>query len=260
MPGTRALPTALAALLLVSWPDPAPAQDDWRPLFNGRDLSNWEHYLAKPDPSVEVPGHPRNADGTYREPLGHMSADPLGVFSVVDLDGEAVIRISGQVIGNLFTPERYESYHLRLQFRWGDIKWSWMGGRPRDGGILYHYNRSPGGVGYRHELQIHEGDVGSYWARRTSVEIPARLTRDLPDAVQKARRSLGPLVPALGDEMLVFDPSSPRVGLDGRGDWRICLAHPLNERAAGEVSIVGWGAIKAAMRSFRQTVKLARSI
>lgn len=235
---------ALAVLaLLCLWPFAVSAQDGWTPLFNGRDLSNWEHFLAKPDTSVEVPGHPRNSDGTYREPLGHMSSDPLGVFSVVTLDGERVLRISGEVIGNLFTPERYESYHLRLQFRWGDIKWGWMKGRPRDGRILYHYNRSPGGVGYRHELQIHEGDVGSYWSRRPRVAIPARLTTDLPEAVRKARPFLLPLVPNLGREMLVYDPRSPLVQLQGRGDWQIYLAHPLNERPAGEwntIEVIAW--------------------
>lgn len=34
------------------------AGPDWRSLFNGRDLSGWETYLGRPEPSVMVPGQP----------------------------------------------------------------------------------------------------------------------------------------------------------------------------------------------------------
>ena len=36
------------------------AADAWKPLFNGKDLSNWDMFLAIPDPSVDLPGLKRS--------------------------------------------------------------------------------------------------------------------------------------------------------------------------------------------------------
>ena len=84
------------------------------------------------------------------------------------------------MIGGLILKDSLSDYHLKLQFKWGEIKWGWMQGRPKDGGILYHQGKGP----IRHELQIHEGDVGSYWAREVRLDIPSRFTTDLPQAIQ----------------------------------------------------------------------------
>lgn len=210
------------------------AEGGWEALFNGKDLSNWYHYLAKPDKSIDVAGLPRNADGTYQQPIGFMSEDPLKVFSVVEEDGESCIRISGKVIGNLFTQKPYGNYHLKLLFKWGDIKWDWMKGRPKDGGILYHYNRLESGQSWRHEFQIHEGDVGSYWARHPIVDIPAGWTDELPDAIRTAAPFLKELVSTLSDTMLMFEPNHKPHHFDGSGKWQIVIANPLNEKPSGE--------------------------
>ena len=86
--------------------------------------------------------------------------------------------------------------------------------------------------------------------RVTDVNVPYRLMR--------ADR-LGPVLEALPDD--TFAPNVVIAGALGRDRERFTeIRVPHQDRAAGEVSIVGWGAIKAAMRSFGQTVRLARSI
>lgn len=86
--------------------------------------------------------------------------------------------------------------------------------------------------------------------RVTDVNVPYRLMRS--DALR-------PVLDALPAD--TFAPNIVISGALGRDPRRFTeVPVPHQDRAAGEVSIVGWGAIKAAMRSFRQTVRLARSI
>ena len=205
--------------------------EPWHPLFNGTNLDNWSHYLSVPDSSLNIPDWPRDSTGHYEGPL--RQEDPLHVFSIDTLNGEPVLRISGAVIGNLYTKETFANYHLRLQFRWGHKKWSRMQGRPRDGGILYHYSRVEG-KGIRHELQIHEGDVGSYWAKHTFVDIPGSYITDLPQSIREAKPYLKDLVPTLGDTLLRFNGDSSWVHFAGADEWQISLANPYNENPAGQ--------------------------
>lgn len=76
------------------------ASEAWRPLWNGRDLSGWSTWLQKPEPSSEVSGMTRDADGKYTEPIGP-GRDPLHVFTVVEEDGKPAIRISGVLHGSV---------------------------------------------------------------------------------------------------------------------------------------------------------------
>ncbi|MBT8302309.1 MAG: DUF1080 domain-containing protein, partial [Maribacter sp.] len=107
---------------------------DWTYLFTGEDLEQWNTYLGPrfgPDVSWEnIESQPA---------IGHNN-DTLGVFSIVDLDGASVLRISGQVWGGIFTKREFENYHLQLQFKWGTEKWYPREGPSdkRDSGLLYH--------------------------------------------------------------------------------------------------------------------------
>ena len=92
-----------AAALLTSC---SKSETAWTPLFNGENLDNWEKYLG---PGFE--GH----DSLTR------AATPDNVFSVVDLDGEKVIRISGEVFGSLATRDTtLGNFHARLVMKWGE--------------------------------------------------------------------------------------------------------------------------------------------
>lgn len=204
--------------------------NNWQSLFNGSELPTNNNYLGIPDASIDIPGLEKDRLGNYTQGLGWN--DPLEVFSVVELENKSVIRISGQVIGGLVLADSLSNYHLRLKFKWGNIKWNWMEDRPKDGGILYHQ-----GEGVRHEFQIHEGDVGSYWARKVELDIPARYTNKIPEAIHHAKPFLLPLVNTLHDSMLIFDPNASLHHFDGKGgpkDWQIVIANPYNENAHGE--------------------------
>ena len=119
----------------------------WMPLFNGQDLAGWETYLGpRLDASLEkIPG----------SVIG-LNQDPDGVFTVTQLDGGPVIRISGVIGGGINTVQEYENYHLRVQVKWGEGN-PWNRETP-DSGILYH----AGGA---------QGADADYWMRSFEYQV-----------------------------------------------------------------------------------------
>jgi hypothetical protein len=143
------------------------AQEPWIPLFNGRDLTGWDSWLGKPHQLTDVPGHPRNAEGAYTQPIG-LNKDPRSVFSVVRVDGEPAIRISGETYGGLITREEHENYQLRFDFKWGTRRWPPRETAVRDSGCCYH-SVGPNDASYgfwmkSFEFQIQEGDCGDFYS------------------------------------------------------------------------------------------------
>lgn len=204
----------------------AHAADDWRALWNGRDLDGWSTWLQRPEPTSEVPGLSRSADGTYSEPLG-LGRDPLHVFTVTEVDGRPAIRISGEAFGELRSRDSLQDYHLRLQFKWGQKKWPPRDKptTPRDSGLLYHVHTAPGAEGRTWarsvELQIQEHDVGDLYAVGSQISVRATPRPDAP---------------------------SPLFDYDPRGEWRVfsqidgsvgrCVKQPDAEKANGEWNVV----------------------
>lgn len=153
---------------------------EWTSLWNGKDLDGWTTWIREPEPTSEVPGLARGADGKYTEPLGS-GRDPLKVFSVVsDVDGRPAIRVSGEAFGELRTTRSLENYHLKFQFKWGQKKWPPRDGpqTKRDSGLLYHVHAAPGDEGRvwarSIELQIQEGDVGDLFAVGSTIAVRAK--------------------------------------------------------------------------------------
>lgn len=143
--------------------------EKWEPLFNGKDLKGWETYLG--------PGFDSAGKRLNEAPLG-VNNDPDHVFSVVKVDGENVIRISGQSYGALYTERTFENYHLQLIFKWGVLIWPPKKGKKRDSGLLYHSNGENGADARAwmrsQEFQIEEGNCGDYWGVAGGMEdIPA---------------------------------------------------------------------------------------
>lgn len=132
---------------------------EWRALFNGEDLNGFDTHLGK------------SLGGEWSEVSD--AATEESVFSVVEIDGEQVIRISGEINGSLATQEAFENYHLRLVFKWGETIYS-----KRNSGLLYH---SFGEFGEAHgtwmpniELQLmHENLGDTYLMVNTASQIPA---------------------------------------------------------------------------------------
>jgi len=91
-----------------------------RALFNGTDFTGWDRYLGTPAPGAD--------------PLG-LNNDPQDVFSVVAVDGEPAIRISGQTFGALISQPELCDFHLSLEYRWGTQVWPPSPGF--DSGVMY---------------------------------------------------------------------------------------------------------------------------
>lgn len=202
------------------------AENEWTPLWNGRDLSEWSTWLQKPEMTSDVPGLPRGADGKYTEAIGS-NRDPLKVFTVVVEDGRPAIRITGEVFGELRSKESLRNYRLRLSFKWGKAKWPprHKPETPRDSGLLYHVHAEPGAEGRTWarsiELQIQEHDVGDLYA--VGSEISVRSTpREVDDRVVYDYDPKG--------EFRVF---SQVPGKEGR-----CVKQPDHEKPSGEWNTV----------------------
>jgi len=161
-------------------------------LFNKKDLTGWDSYI----------GPELNDSGVAITiiPVG-LNKDPLNVFSVTDLDGEKVIRISGESWGGISTIKEFSNYHLRLKYKWGTAKWGQKKEKPRDSGLLYHAV-GPHGADYgawmrSQEFQIEEGNTGDYWGVAGGVQ-------DVPAFLVNGHYVYDPSV-----EMVTFSATSP---------------------------------------------------
>ena len=70
---------------------------DFKPLFNGKDLSGWYSFF--------------NARGKNN--------DPDHVFSV----SNGLLHITGQEFGYIVTEKSYTDFHLVVEFKWGEKKY-----------------------------------------------------------------------------------------------------------------------------------------
>ncbi|MEO7960257.1 MAG: DUF1080 domain-containing protein [Ginsengibacter sp.] len=127
-------------------------------LFNGQNLNGWDTYLGPP---LDDSGKKLS-----ETPIG-LNSDPNNVFSIVEKDGENVIRISGEKWGGISTTSQYDDFHLQLQYRWGKLTWGQKKNKNRDSGLLYFATGEHGadyGAWMRsQEFQIEEGNTGDYW-------------------------------------------------------------------------------------------------
>ncbi len=135
------------------------ADEGYRSLFNGADFTDWDRYLGKP---------------TGVEPALGIDNDPRAVYSIVMLDGEPAIRISGEIWGSLISKQEFCNFRLRAQFKWGSTVWT-----IKDSGIMFlstgplgavnaggNQLSAPIGSGafmVSAEYQISPGDVGSLY-------------------------------------------------------------------------------------------------
>ncbi len=141
------------ALALSSSLAGAAGKNDWKPLFNGKDMTGWTSYVSM-QPTSDNMKVPTSVRG--------VGVDPQQVFSVVD----GAIRVSGEEWGSLSTTEEYENFHLKFQFKWGTRKWAPRANVARDSGLLY-YAVGPEGAqsGHwmrSHEFQLQEADCADY--------------------------------------------------------------------------------------------------
>ena len=89
----------------------------------------------------------------------------------------------------------------------------------------------------------------AFGCRLADVNCPYRLMRST---------ALAPLLAPIPDD--TFAPNVVLSGMLARSGARLAeVPVPHHDRTTGEVSILGWRALRAAFRSFRQTVRLSRT-
>jgi hypothetical protein len=194
------------------------ADGSWQPLFNGKDLTGWDTEMMNiPDKSWDVPGLQRDATGNYTEPLGK-NRDPLHVFTVTNLDGGPVIHVSGQGFGVMMTTAMFTNVHIRLQIKWGDLKWSKKIGKPFDTGLLY-FCHSEAGLADRtwprsFEFQICQNEFGDLYALASQITVFARLDGKLWRYDSAGTNTLFLQKPPIGNHCAhIVDAEKPK------GEW-----------------------------------------
>jgi len=134
------------------------SQQLMKSLFNGKNLNGWNTYIG----AKEKGGQPTG-----------LNVDPLKIFTYHRIEGDKVLRISGEVNASIATKEEYEDYHLRMVFKWGEKIY-----RQLNSGLLYHgYGQFGEGLDVwmsSHEFQLCTGKMGdSYCMGKSYFEIPA---------------------------------------------------------------------------------------
>jgi len=114
------------------------ATNEWTNLLNAK-LTHWELWMGVPHESVKdlPPGTPTSPDGHKGTPLG-LHNDPKHVFTVIEEDGQPVLKITGEIFGGLTTLQEYDRYHFTCEVKFGEKKWAPRENKERDSGILYH--------------------------------------------------------------------------------------------------------------------------
>jgi hypothetical protein len=123
--------SVLSILVLVAPPghSSAGAAAESVPLFNGKDLSGWAHFLVDPD---------------------------VGMKDVWSVEG-GILVCKGQPQGYLYTTASYTSFELAVEWRWAP------GTEPGNSGVLLRVNGEPRAIPRSYEAQLKSGDAGDVY-------------------------------------------------------------------------------------------------
>jgi len=158
------LPVCLGAALLT--PLAQAATNEWTNLLDPK-LSQFDVWLGVPEPSVTglSPGTPTSADRHTGQPLG-LNNDPTHVFSVIEEEGQPVLKITGEIYGGAVTRQEYGNYHFTCQVKFGEKKWPPREKMPLNSGVLYHSTGPHGAAANAwmrsfefQGLETHRGDL-----------------------------------------------------------------------------------------------------
>ena len=142
-----------------------PIKENGEDLLNNG-LSKWDVWMGAVHPTVDI-DFVKSEDVRKGKPMG-LNNDPKQVFSIINENGETVLKITGEIYGGLTSKEEYTNYHFTTQFKWGEKKWEPRLNDKRDSGILYHakgYHGAFWNVWMASlEFQVQEGDCGDFIA------------------------------------------------------------------------------------------------
>jgi hypothetical protein len=153
-------------------------EDKWEYLID-KNLSQWQIYQSFHHQLGYKGMAPKDQQGNLIKPLGY-NINEGNEFSVINLDGEPVLHIDGEIYGCLFTKKIFGNYDLKLKVKWGTKKYTPRINEDKDSGVLYH-SQGPCGVDYwrtwmlSQEFQVTEKGMGDYWSQSTSLcDVNAR--------------------------------------------------------------------------------------
>jgi hypothetical protein len=126
----------LIVLFAVLFNNYSTAQD-FKPLFNGKDIGGWYTFLKTKG----------------------KSNDPDTVFSV----NNGLLKITGKEFGYIVTEKSFDNFHLVVEFKWGEKKYPPREDKVRDNGICYYVVSTDRVWPRSVECQIQEGDCGDFW-------------------------------------------------------------------------------------------------
>lgn len=205
------------SLLLLSAANP---DKGWTNLLD-KNLSKWEIYQSYEHKNGYNGKIPKDAQGNDIQPVGY-NKNLKNVFSVIDENGEPVLRISGEIYGCVFTKEEFGNYHLQAKVKWGNKKWEPRQEKLKDSGILYHSIGEAGAEYWRswmlsQEFQVMEGHMGDYWTQATSaIDIRSFIPEGTMNPVASEKQAFIPFgggTPNGGFCMRSADYESPQ------GEW-----------------------------------------
>jgi len=238
----------LACLLLACAGVATAAEPAWRPLFDGKSLAGWDSWLGPRSSGYLDPA-------TTKEPPIGLNRDPLGVFTVVALDGQPAIRVSGEVFGAITTKESFGNFHMRLEYKWGKKKWP-PREEPRhyrDTGILYWAIGPQGAGSYAWmrsvECNIMEKGVGQWWGVAGSyVDIEGR------KVVLEKEPSIPYRGESPGETCVVYQPGGPQFttaeGITSALDFE-------KEGVWNQCEVVAWGNVGIHLSNGKTVLALA---
>ena len=144
---------ACAGLCLFASAAMAADSTDWKPIFNGKDLSGWSvHYASKT--AANAP----SASSIFTVKNGEIHAYPTQKAG------------TEQPNAYIVTDADYKDYVISLEYKWGEKKFPPRLELVRDAGLLYHVHRPrPSDWPACAEAQIQEGDTGDSWAVSAQV-------------------------------------------------------------------------------------------
>ena len=222
---------------------PFSGESQWINLLD-KDLSQWENYLSYRYPEGYDGEIPKDAEGNDLKPIG-LNKDEFGVFTMIEEDGQPVLRISGEIYGCVATKSEFENYHLKLQVKWGDKKWHPRKQLLKDSGILYHSIGPHGAESWRswmlsQEFQVMQGHMGDFWSQANSaIDIKAYLPEYIMNPV--ADKSQPFLALGRGEEIQGYCMRSANYERP-HGEWNelelICFENKSIHIVNGEVVMI----------------------
>jgi hypothetical protein len=205
------------------------AQNGLKPLFNGKNLDGWDTYVG----SKEKGG----------SPIG-LNSDPLRIFTVTDLNGEKVIRISGEVNASLATKKEYKNFHIQMIFKWGSKIYTNL-----NSGLLYHsFGLFGAGLNVwmgSHEFQLMTGRMGdSYCMGKSYFEIPTAASADGKNFTYSPKGEKR----AFGDDKIAKNVSKSGDYEKPKGEWNTidlyCYGRTSVHVVNGNVAMVNYNSGK----------------